>query len=126
MKFATFSKTLVAGLALFLASSAFAATKENLQLFNPTVVNGTQLKAGEYKLQWEGSGPNVEVSILQGKKVVTKTQAHLVDLTTPANNSAAVITKNSDGTSSLEGARFAGKKFALELAPATDSMSGGK
>jgi hypothetical protein len=125
MKFATVSKSLLMGLALLLASSAFAATKENLQLFNPTLVNGTQLKAGEYKVEWDGTGPNVEVSIMQGKKVLTKTQARVVDLTTPAENSAAVITKNSDGTSSLESVRFSGKKFALELAPTNDGMSGG-
>ena len=53
MKFATVSKSLVMGLALLLASSAFAATKASLQLNNPVTVNGTKLKPGDYKLQWE-------------------------------------------------------------------------
>ena len=57
MKFATISKSLVMGLALLLASSAFAATKANLTCKSPTTVNGTKLKAGDYKLQWDGSGP---------------------------------------------------------------------
>ena len=83
MKFATVSKSLVMGLALTLASSAFAASKANLTLNNPTNINGTKLKPGDYKLEWEGSGPSVEVSIVQGKEVVTKVPAKIVDLEWP-------------------------------------------
>jgi ABC-type nitrate/sulfonate/bicarbonate transport system substrate-binding protein len=126
MKFATVSKSLVMGLALLLASSAFAATKASLTLQNPTTINGTQLKAGDYKLEWDGSGPTVEVSILQGKKVVAKVPAKLVDLNTVSQNNAAVLLKNGDGTTSLTGARFEGKKFALELGgESADGMQAG-
>jgi hypothetical protein len=125
MKFATVSKSLVMGLALLLASSAFAATKANLQLNNPVTVNGTNLKPGDYKLQWEGSGPNVELSIVQGKNVLTKVPAHLVQLETPASNDAAVTRSNGSGPNSLTGIRFEGKKFALELGEASDGMQGG-
>jgi len=125
MKFATVSKSLTMGLALLLASSAFAATKANLELHERTTINGTQLKPGDYKLQWEGTGPNVEVSIMKGKNVVAKTQARLVDLPTPSSNDAAVVKKNDDGSSALEGVRFEGKKFALELGQAGDGMSAG-
>ena len=75
MKFATVSKSLVMGLAVLLASSAFAATKASLTLQNPTTINGTKLKAGEYRLEWDGSGPNVEVSIVKGKKEIAKVPA---------------------------------------------------
>jgi len=121
MKFATVSKSLVMGLALLLASSAFAATKGSLQLTNAVTVNGTTLKPGDYKLQWEGSGPNVELSIMQGKNVIAKAPAHIVDLDTPSNNDAAVTRKDDSGSRSLTGVRFHGKKFALELA-ASDGM----
>jgi len=125
MKFATVSKSLVMGLALLLASSAFAATKASLQLHNPTMVNGTKLQPGDYKLEWEGTGPSVEVSILQGKTVVAKTQARVVDLPTKALNSAAITKANDDGTKNLEGVRFEGKKFALDLGQASDGMAAG-
>ena len=124
MKFATVSKSLILGLALLLASSAFAATKANLQLHNTTTVNGTKLKAGDYKLEWDGTGPNVEVSILDGKKVVAKVPAHVVDLPAPASTTAALTTTKADGTIALEGVRFGGKKFALELGDG-DGMSNG-
>jgi ABC-type nitrate/sulfonate/bicarbonate transport system substrate-binding protein len=125
MKFATVSKSLIMGLALLLASSAFAATKVNLTLQNPTTVNGTKLKAGDYKLEWDGSGPNVEVSILQGKSVVAKVPAKVVELNVAAQNNSAVIRKNEDGTTSLTGARFDGKKFALELGESSGGTEAG-
>ena len=125
MKFATVSKSLVMGLALLLATSAFAATKGNVQFNNPVLVNGTTLKPGEYKVQWEGSGPNVELSIMQGKNVVAKVPAHVVDLQTPSANDAAVTRKNDSGPNSLAGLRFQGKKFAIELGEASDGMEAG-
>ena len=125
MKFATVSKFIVLGCALLLASSAFAASKADMTLLNPATVNGTQLKAGDYKLQWDGTGPNVELTILQGKKVLAKVPAKLVDLQAPAQNNAAVLKKGDNGTSTLAGARFAGKKYALELGESGDGMQGG-
>ena len=125
MKFATVSKSLVMGLALLLASSAFAGTKADLVLNNPTTLNGTKLKAGEYKLEWDGSGPNVEVSILQGKKVVAKVPAKVVELKMPAQNNSAVVSNNTDGTSSLAGVHFAGKTTALELPQSSEGMESG-
>ena len=125
MKYATASKTLVLGFALALSSSAFAATKASLQLSHPVTVNGTTLRAGDYKLQWEGNGPNVELSFLQGKNVVAKTSAHVIDLQTPAANTAALTRKSGSGPNSLTGIRFEGKKLALELGEASEGMQAG-
>jgi hypothetical protein len=128
MKFATgsISKTLVLGAALLLASSAFAAaTKASLELTNPVTVNGTTLQPGEYKVQWEGDGPNVEVSILQGKNVVAKAPAHVVELQTVAADDAAVTRKTDNGPNSLTGIRFHGKKLSLELGEASEGMQAG-
>ena len=125
MKFATVSKSLVMGLALLLASSAFAASKADLHLNNPTSINGTKLKPGDYKLVWDGTGPDVEVSIMQGKTVLAKAPAKLVDLSSPAANNAAVVKRNDDGTTALAGARFEGKKFAIELGESSEGMQAG-
>jgi len=125
MRFTNISKVLVASLTLLLASSAFAATKASLTLDHPTTINGTTLKAGDYKLQWEGTGPNVEVSIIRGKNVVTKVPARLVDMNSASQNNAAVFTQNSDGSTTLKGARFEGKKYGLEMGESSDSMQAG-
>ena len=122
MKFATVSKSLVLGLALLLASSAFAGTRGSLQLYNPVTVNGTTLKPGDYKLQWEGNGPSVELSIMQGKNVIAKVPAHVIELQTPSANDAAVVKEDGAGTSSLAGIRFQGKKFALDLTESGNTM----
>jgi hypothetical protein len=125
MKFATLSKSVVFGAALILASTAFASTKGSLELSNPVTVNGTTLKPGDYKVEWDGTGPNVEVSILQGKKVLAKVPAQVVELPEASSNSAAVTRDTGSGPKSLAGVRFEGKKFALDLTPTSESMQGG-
>ena len=117
MKFATVSKSLVLGLAVLLASSAFAATKATLHIDNPTSVNGTALKPGDYSVRWDGTGPNVDVSIMQGKTVIAKVPGKLVDLTSPAQYDAALVTQGSSGTSTLTG--LASKARRLPSSSAT-------
>lgn len=125
MKITTVGKSLVVGLALLLASSAFAVTKAHLELQSPTSVNGAQLKAGDYKLQWDGAGPEVQVSIMKGKKVLATVPAKVVELKTPAQSNSAIISNNTDGTSSLAGVRFAGKTTALDLSQSSNGGDAG-
>lgn len=124
MKFATVSKTLTMALALLLASSAFAASKGELTLLNPATVNGTNLKAGDYKLQWDGAGSDVQVTIMQGKNVIAKVPAKLVEMSTPAPNNAAVLNTD-NGKRTLAGARFQGKKYALQIGESNEEMQAG-
>ena len=125
MRFATVSKSLLMGSALLLASSAFAANKASMQVQSPVTINGATLKPGDYTIEWNGSGSNVELSITKGKKVLAKLPAHVVDLETKSNSDATVIRRNDDGTNSLTGVRFGGRKFALEVGEASDGMQGG-
>jgi hypothetical protein len=125
-KLTTISKSLLLGSALLLATSAFATTKAQLHLQRATSVNGTQLKAGDYKIQWDGAGPDVELSILQGKDVIAKTSAKLVNLPVAAGSDASVVKRNDDGSDSLSGIRFGGKKYALELGGSGDGMQASK
>lgn len=109
------SKSLFLGLALLLATSAFAANKGSLTVQEPMTVNGTQLKPGDYKVQWDGNGPSVELSITQGKKLIAKVPAHVVTLEEPSQSDAAVVKNNGDGTKSLSEVRLSGKKFSLAV-----------
>jgi hypothetical protein len=109
------SKSLLLGLALLLATSAFAANKGSLSVQEPVTVNGTRLAPGDYKLAWDGTGPSVELSITQGKKVVAKVPARMVTLENPSQSDAAVVKNNGDGTKSLSEVRLSGKKFALAV-----------
>jgi hypothetical protein len=58
-----------------------AATKsqESLSLSNPATIGSSQLQPGQYKVVWEGNGPEVQVSFLQGKKTVATVPAKLVE-----------------------------------------------
>jgi hypothetical protein len=118
MKLSLNSKLVTLVLSVLLATSAFAASdahKGNLQVFDPVQVNGKQLSAGEYQVKWEGNGPDVQLNILKGKKLVATSQAKVVDLDQKANGDSAVVSNNNDGTRSLNQIRFGGKKFALSL-----------
>jgi len=115
---------LVLASALLLASSAFAANKGSLNITEPVSISGTKLSPGNYSVQWEGTGPNVELKIMRGKQVVASAPARLVDLSNSPNNDAAVFKSNGDGSRSLSEIRFYGKKQALALGSESADSSG--
>jgi hypothetical protein len=108
------AKVMVLGLAVLLATGAFASNKGSLHVQEAVQVNGQQIPAGDYQVRWEGTGSNVEVSVMQGKKVVTKTSARLIDLQNTSAQDALVVDRSS-GSPSVSQVRFAGKKYALAL-----------
>ena len=115
MKSSMITKGLLLGLALLLATAAFAANKGSLQVQEPFTVSGQKLPAGEYQVKWEGTGSDVQLSILKGRKVVATAPAHILELKDTASQDSSVIRKNDDGTRSLAEIRFGGKKFALAV-----------
>ena len=109
------AKTVVLGLAVLLASSAFASNKGTLRVHEALEVNGQQLAAGEYQLRWDGTpGSNVEVSFMQGKKEIAKASAKVVALDRASDYDTAVVDRSS-GKATVTEVRFAGKKYALAL-----------
>ena len=108
------AKTVVLGLAVLLASSAFASNKGTLLVHETLEVNGQQLAAGEYQLRWDGAGSNVEVSFMRGRKEVAKASAKVVALDRASDYDAAIV-DHSSGKAIVTEVRFAGKKYALAL-----------
>lgn len=80
MKFVTYVAVFMFAVSS-LTTGAFARDKNEgkFTLNDAAQVGSTQLKAGDYRIMWEGSGANVQVKILQGKDVVATTSAKLVD-----------------------------------------------
>ena len=114
MKFTRISKGLLLGLAVLLATSAFAANKGTVQLQDAVTVNGKELAAGDYNVKWDGNGPNVEVNILRGNNVVATVPARMVDLDrAPEKNS--IVTVSDSGRKSLYEIRLSGRKYALAI-----------
>ncbi len=118
MKLNNVAKTVVLGLAVLLASSAFASNKCSLQVRESVEVNGQQLAPGEYQLRWDGTGSNVEVTFMQGKKEVAKTSAKVVSLDKAYDYDSAVL-DHASGKTTVSEVRLAGKKYELAIG-ATD------
>ena len=108
---------LLIGSALVFASGAFAgdANKGKLHLQDKTIVDGKPLNPGNYTVEWTGSGPTVEVTLLEGKQVVATFPAHLTEQTTRNQDDAYGSAPESDGSRRLTVIYISGKRTALEL-----------
>jgi hypothetical protein len=129
LNFSKISKTLLPALALLLATSAFAANKQNkgsLELDQPATIGGHQLASGEYKLTWDGTGPNVDLMIKSYGKLVATVPAHLIELSRPEPSNGYEAHTNDDGSRILTSIEFGGKKYELSFvddATMTESAS---
>ena len=122
MKLNNLAKSVVLGLATLLATSAFASNKATIHVQEAVQVNGQQLPAGDYQLRWDGTGSNVELSFMKGKKEVAKTTAKVVDLDEKQSYDSTVVDRSS-GTPSVTQVRFAGKKYALVIGGEASAMT---
>src|SRR5437016_14407213 len=78
MMFKMFNK-LLPGLVLLLATAVFAANKASCNVAEAVTVNGHRLAPGEYQFQWDGTGPNIDLSILSKGKLIATVPARLVE-----------------------------------------------
>ncbi|HXU36902.1 MAG TPA: hypothetical protein VN937_11115 [Blastocatellia bacterium] len=83
---------------------------EHITLNDPVMVAGTLLKAGDYRVSWDGTGPVVQVTFKRGDKVLVTTPATLVNETSPYDGAIQMKTVGADGRV-LEGIQW--KKKAL-------------
>src|SRR5260370_42182316 len=79
MKLSMIFRKLLPGLALLLATAAFAANTGSFNAYEPITVSGHQLAPGEYQLKWDGAGPSVDVSLLSRGKLVATVPARLLE-----------------------------------------------
>lgn len=126
MKRSMISKSLLPGVALLLATAAFAAEKSKGSPLIPdqVSVNGQALPAGTYLVEWAAetytvklgdSDLNVDLRILQGKTVVATVPARMIGLQRSDSCDSVVERKNHDGSRSLLEIHFGGKKYAFAL-----------
>ena len=112
----------LAAAALLLPLSVFAADKNknssSVEIPSQVVVNGKQIEPGTYKVEWNGNGPNVEVSILQGHKTIAEAPARLVNGT---YQEAIVTHQNTAGTNVLDQIQLKNKELDLRTNPGRNS-----
>jgi len=108
---------LLIGSALVFSSGAFAgdANKGKLRLQDKTIVDGKSLNPGNYTVEWAGTGPTVQVTLLQGKQTVATFPAHVNEQPTPNHDDAYGSAPERDGSRRLTVIYISGKRTALEL-----------
>jgi hypothetical protein len=121
MKRSWISNSPLLGLALLLATAGFAANKGSLHISEQIFVNGKALPAGVYRVKWDGNGPNVDLNILKGNKVIATVPARMIDLQMSDSYDSVVEKRNDDGSRSILEIHFDGKKYAFALDAKTDS-----
>jgi hypothetical protein len=103
-------------MSIFVATAALAANRGTLHIFSPVIVAGKQLSPGDYVVQWNGEGPNVDMQLVQRNRVLATTRALVRNLNDPCVNDSSVISVYKDGTHNLWQIFFSGKRSALEIA----------
>ncbi|MGA7851983.1 MAG: hypothetical protein WCA15_01580 [Candidatus Acidiferrales bacterium] len=120
MKLWKISNSVLLGLTLLAATTGSASTKSSqnkgsLNIQEPVTVNGIRLAMGNYQLRWDGTGSDVELNIIQSRKVVATVPAQLVDLARPARTQGYETRKAEDGSTSLTNIDLSGKKYQLHI-----------
>jgi hypothetical protein len=106
--------------AVMLTTSAWAAdkaptlTKGNMELQQPTNVAGTQLASGKYRIEWTGTGDQVDIKIFRGSKEMVSTRARIVKVDA-APCDLVSFTTDEKGARSLTQISFSKQKFALRI-----------
>jgi hypothetical protein len=107
----------ILGAALLYVAGAVAAgvNKANLNLAEKVTVAGKTLNAGNYKVEWSGDGPNVQVTLLRGKETVATFPAQVTEGATQNADSAYGAVQGPDGSRSLTSIYVGGKRTILQL-----------
>ena len=91
----------IVALMLMAPVALLAAPKDSANVtFTETVtVNGASVPPGDYHVVWQGTGPAVEATVLQGNKVIASAPATLVN--TKSAYDGAVETSDGNGNSKV-------------------------
>ncbi len=117
---------IVAVLASGLSLNAFAKDKNETPVtFSEKVqIGSNEVKPGDYKLQWDGNGPDVQVKVVKGKDVVATVPAKLLANKSTQNGfgNAVTISGNTD-VKQLDRVDFARGRQSLVFGEAMDTQA---
>ena len=98
---------------LWAADTMPSASRNSIELPFAVNVAGTQLQSGKYRVEWTGTGDQVEVKFYRGSKEVASTHANLVKDGTSYDNLS--YSGGENGTKSLTQMSFGKQKCSLNL-----------
>ena len=125
MKIRAFCLVIATGLLIPFAAFAKEKDQGNLQLADRVRIGSARLQPGNYKVEWKGSGQNVNVNFLQHRKVMATAEGKLIQLQKPSPYDAAVLHRNGQGKlKTLDEIDFDNRTEALRLEPMTPNTPG--
>jgi len=103
---------------LVMSVGLFAESKSagKMSITDPVQVGSTRLAPGDYKVEWTGTGDNVQINIMKGNKVVASTEGKVVEMPNSATSNAVVTKELDNNTRALTEIQFDNRKEALQLA----------
>jgi hypothetical protein len=105
-----------AGLVLASAGMVWASSSSHsveVRLAEPATLNGKTLAPGDYRFQWTGEMPKVDVKVESGDETVTVAQATVEKRADEAPDRAVVTRETKSGKRVIEEVRVGSKKIAL-------------
>jgi hypothetical protein len=105
------------GAALLFSSAASAgdSNKATLNLIESVRVEGKTLNPGHYKVEWTGSGADVQVTVLKGRDTVATFPARVTEQPSQIRSDAYGSATQTDGTRALTAIYIGGKHTVLEV-----------
>jgi hypothetical protein len=115
MKTSYFAAVLSLTCVLGFGGSAYAARNNahSVEIFDAVQIGDTKLKPGSYKVEWQGTGPAVQVSFQQNGKTVVTAPGTLKTNDDQVTQDAIVTEATGAGTSTLKEIDFGRQKEAL-------------
>jgi hypothetical protein len=115
---------LAAALLLLLPAGAFAKEKSehNLRLDEAVEVGSAQLRPGNYKVEWKGTGPAVSIDFLENGRTLLSTTGRVVEKDKPAEADEVMTRKTTTNQQRLEELDFGNRKEILLFAPYAPGM----
>ena len=108
-------------ISLLLAANAVAGNtnKGTLKVAETVSVGGKQLTAGQYQVEWAGSGSTVELTISGARGTVAKVPAQILPLEKAGAASGYSTSTDQAGNKTLTQIFFGGKKYELSIGEAS-------
>jgi len=115
----------IVALMLMAPVALLAAPKNsaNVTFAETVTVNGTQIPPGNYRVQWQGTGPEVEASILQGKQVLVSAPATLVN-GKDKYDGAVETTEGPDSSKTLQAIDWSNQSLRFDQANTASPSTG--
>src|SRR6202035_2294630 len=102
MKTSYFAAVLSLACVLGFGASVYAREKaHSVEIFDAVEIGSTRLKPGNYKVEWQGTGPEVQVSFQQNGKTVVTAPGTLKTNDDQVTRDAIVTEATGAGTSAL-------------------------